>query len=34
VRVHACEYFSCYHIYCGFKHIKIASIPTAVSPKS
>jgi hypothetical protein len=34
VRLHACEYFSCYHIYCGFKDIKITSSPVAVSPKS
>jgi hypothetical protein len=34
VRAHACEYFSFYHIYCGFKDIKIASSTAAVSPKS
>jgi hypothetical protein len=34
VRVHACEYFFCYHIYFGFKDINITSSTAAVSPMS
>jgi hypothetical protein len=30
VKVHACDYFSCYHIYCGFKDIKITTSIAAV----